>query len=516
VVTVFDPYAGGYPGWQPWLEGLFKWDWTTDRKDWSFSYQFVPYEYVKGNLAESWEFSTDLKSLIVHIRKGVNWQDKAPVNGRAFTAKDVQYHYDRIFGNGSGFTKPSSFAAWINTVEKVTATDDYTVEIKFKQAGLNGIWQLIDMVTPNFFVPREWVEQNDLANWQNVVGTGPWILTDFVSDSSMTVSRNQNYWGYDERHPKNQLPYANKITALAIKDVATKVAAVRTGKIDVLSNLGWQQANVLKESNSDLQVLKNEGSSSLGLQMKVDTAPFTDIRVRTALQMSLDLNAIAKTHYNGLTDGTPAGIAPQNLKQYSFQYADWSQQLKDEYSYNPTKAKELLAEAGYPNGFKTNTIASGMFDAELLQIIKSYFNEIGVDMEIKMLDVSTYFPYATKLKHDQMAAFGGAPTTNPQKILQNFWSTSKGGGNFSNINDEGYDAIVTKFNNATTMEEATKYVQEADKYFLEKHYQVITVSNPTFVIAQRYIKGYSGEVIQASWNDWFHLSRIWVDQNLKK
>jgi peptide/nickel transport system substrate-binding protein len=515
IVTIFDPFAGGYPGWQPWLEGLFKWDWALDRNVWSFSYHFVPYEYHKGNLAESWEFSPDLKSMIVHIRKGVKWQDKAPVNGREFTAHDVQYHYDRILGTGSGFTEPSNFAAWINTIEKVTAKDDYTVEIKFKQVGFSGVWQLIDMVTVNFFVPHEWVEQGDLTNWQNVVGTGPWILTNFVSDSSMTVSRNKNYWGYDERHPQNQLPYADKLTALAIKDVATKMAALRTGKIDILANLDWQHANVLKESNPELQVVKGPESGSLGLEMRVDNAPFTDIRVRKALQLALDLNQIAKTHYNGLVDGIAAGIVPQEIKLYCYPYAEWSQELKDEYSYNPTKAKQLLVEAGYPNGFKTNVVTSAIFDLDLMQIMKSYFSDIGVDMEIKTVDVSSYFQYIAMLKHDQMATAGTAPS-NPQKLIQNYFSKTKGGGNFCNVNDEDYDALVYKFNNATTMDEAAKCVQQADKYVLEKHWHVVTVPKPTFIVCQPYLKGYSGEVIQESWNDWFHLTRIWIDQDLKK
>jgi peptide/nickel transport system substrate-binding protein len=477
VVPVFDPYQGGYPCWQPWLKRLLAFDWALDRKVWSFSYHFAPLEYHKGHLAESWE-QPDPQSMVFHIRKGIKWQDKPPVNGREFTAYDVQYHYDRILGTGSGYDKPGPFSGWISHVEKVTATDDYTVVFKFKEAGTAGVLQITDWTTLNFFVPREWVEQGDLSNWENVVGTGPWILTDFVSGSSMTVTRNKNYWDYDERHTENQLPYADTLKAFAITDAATKIAALRTGKIDILAGLDWQHAGALQRTNPDLQVIKTAASGSLGIQMRCDHAPFTDIKVRKALQMAIDLKTIAKTHFGGMVDGIPAGLVLRDFNGYGFFYEEWPQELKDEYGYNLTKAKQLLAEAGYPNGFKTNAITtSPMFDLDLLQIIKSYFMDIGVDMEIKVYDTASYFAYASSGKHDQMAVYGATKASGPAKLIGTFLATNKSD-NWCGISDAGYDAIVEKFNNAATMSEAAQYLREADRYYLEKHWAIATLPAP--------------------------------------
>ena len=114
--------------------------------------------------------------------------------------------------------------------------------------------------------------------------------------------------------------------------------------------------------------------------MAFDKAPFTDIRVRQALQMAIDRKAIAASYFDGIIDGVPAGIISPLQIGWCTPYEKWSEDLKQLYSYNPEKAKKLLAEAGYPKGFDTNIIASQTGDLELLQIIKSMFQDIAVPL----------------------------------------------------------------------------------------------------------------------------------------
>ena len=143
-----------------------------------------------------------------------------------------------------------------------------------------------------------WGGVND---WHHAIGTGPFILTDFVPGSSATMVKNPNYWGYDQRYPQNQLPYVDTVKFLIIPDNATALAAMRTGKIDVLDGISLQDAQSMQKTNPEML----QFSMSIiycYLDPRNDVAPFNDIRVRKAMQMAIDLPTIAKTFYAGTAD----------------------------------------------------------------------------------------------------------------------------------------------------------------------------------------------------------------------
>ena len=206
-----------------WFESLFGPDDTVDPDVWAYDTAFIPEEYIKGLLAESWEV-TDAQTITVEIREGIHWQNKEPVNGRELTAHDVEYSYDRLLGTGNGFTEPNNF--WISalsSIEKVNAVDDYTVEFKLKQPGAAALYQVFiaRVYTLAVIVPHEWVEQGDTGNWENAVGTGPWMLTECVDQTSLTFSANPGYWGTDGRYPENQLPYLDTLKYVIISSITT-------------------------------------------------------------------------------------------------------------------------------------------------------------------------------------------------------------------------------------------------------------------------------------------------------
>jgi len=113
---------------------------------------------------------------------------------------------------------------------------------------------------------------------------------------------------------------------------------------------------------------------------------YTDIRVRQALQMAIDLPTIAATLYGGTTDPSPSTLTSNYMTGWGFPYSQWPQDLKDQYAYNPTGAKKLLADAGYPNGFNTNIVVVPEVNMDVLQAVKAYFAVIGVNMDIRVMD----------------------------------------------------------------------------------------------------------------------------------
>jgi len=513
----FDPDVGfGMGAGVPGPAGLYRehfvtMDWDLDRDIWAYQTGFTPLNYYDGAIAESWQQPSP-DTVIMHIREGVYWHDVPPVNGREFTADDVKYCFDRILGTGSGFTVPNPFIAGMySAVKSVTATDKYTVEFKLKSPSIMGLFQVLsDQVG---LIAKEWDEQADPTDWKSVSGTGAFILSDFQVGTLMAYTRNPNYWGYDPRYPENQLPYLDSVKVLAIPEINTALAALRTGKIDIINDpMGgpsWQQVDTLKKTNPDLQTIMVPHSAE-AIVLRCDHEPFTDIRVRTALQMAIDLPTIAKSYYGGNATGEPVGIVSTFLTGWCVPFDEWPADLKAEYTYNPTKAKELLAEAGYPDGFETNIVVPIGEDMALVEVVKSMFNDIGVDMTINAYDMPTARGMFSSGNHDQMA--WNEEMGNPGPVTNNLNARRSGDGrNYSFNNDPVYDALLEKMAAATTLEDFQAGVIEADMYSLEQHWSVNFTSTVGPMVWQSWLQGYSGEFGfgQPSYY-------LWIDKSLKK
>jgi peptide/nickel transport system substrate-binding protein len=299
-----------------------------------------------------------------------------------------------------------------------------------------------------------------------------------------------------------------------IPEVATAMAAMRTGKIDTMGGSGGgnptaQEAESLADSNPEIVQywIPNPG---LSLEFRCDKEPFTDIRVRKAMQMSIDRKTIAATIWRGIAaDGVPAGLTTPEYKGWAIPYDEWPEELQEEYSYNPGKAKELLAEAGYPDGFNTNVVCAGTDNLEFLQVAKSYLQDIGINMEINsQMDIGTFFNYVMAGKHDQMALTNTCGTLHrPDQLIQARSSTKVD--NFTYNNDAHYDELVAQFQAATTLDEAKAIYNEAELYAISQHWalNVFPYNNPVFL--QPYVKGSSGERT-------IDTATIWIDQTQKQ
>ena len=230
-------------------EKLATLNWGLDRDLYAFSGGYMTQVFaLAGTLAESWEQPDD-KTFVLNIRKGVQWHDKAPMNGRELTAKDVEYTYQRYLGNkltGTEFSEadphpgggPLVALPW----ESVTATDKYTVVMKMKeQPGVSALKLILDYWSVGV-QPREVIEEHgDISDWRNLVGTGPYELTDWVLGSFFTYTKNPNYWGYDPKYPENRLPYADEVKGLIIVEHATRLAGLRSGQLDYIGLPGSTQ-----------------------------------------------------------------------------------------------------------------------------------------------------------------------------------------------------------------------------------------------------------------------------------
>ena len=199
-------------------------------------------------------------------------------------------------------------------MESISATDRYTVVVKLKEPRLGALAAILDDWAARTYFPEVIKEHGDVSDWRNLVGTGPFMLTDWTKDSSVTWDKNPDYWGTDEKYPGNRLPYVDRLRSLTMPEVATQLAALHTGKVDYLGSLGGSQLKTidqvesLQQTNPDIVIWPFAFRNDNAYGMNVQIEPFDDIRVRKAMQMAINLEEISSAYYRGYADTIPQGM----------------------------------------------------------------------------------------------------------------------------------------------------------------------------------------------------------------
>ena len=511
------PYVSGV------LEKLAYADWATPRDKYDFQFHNPPTNTI-GSLAESWS-QPDPLTYIVKVRQGVHWHNKPPMNGRELTAQDIEYNYHRVTGMGSGFTEPSEFAnSWRGVeVESITATDKWTVVIKLKELNLGALTAILDGRIGFIYPPEVIKEHGDVTDWRNLVGTGPFMLTDWTEGSSITWDKNPDYWGYDEKYPENRLPYVDEVKALVMPETATYLAALRTGKVDYIGPIGVtqmktpEQLESLQRTNPEIVIWPFYSRSENCFGMNVQLEPFDDIRVRKAMQMAIDLETINNAYYKGYADIIPQGLVNRSFTCCVTQFEDWPEEVKKVFDYDPEGAEALLDEAGYKRGadgirFKTELMHIDRYDLNYAELAVSYWNKIGIDVEIAVLPVAPWV--ARRSEGDfEMLSSEAANRWFPFAIQQRFASP----GNSSNVNDPVYAAMYEEGTAATTIEEQNRIARELDQYGIEKFWTIFGPAASQYVAIQPWVIGFNGEARLGNTGQDFRIfTRLWIDSELKE
>lgn len=453
--------------------------------------------------------------------KGVTFHDKPPVNGREMTADDIGWSFCRIIGVGYGFDEPTPYrgTGTYYFFDKIYSTDKYTLVFEFSKP----VFDIQDTIANMYgeVHPKELIEvlgDRAFEDWKNAIGTGAFMMEDYVAGTGGSVVRNPNYWGYDERHPDNRLPYLDRIKILIIQDSSTANAALRTGKINTIGGLNWEIGEQMMKTNPELQYRMALGTS-WGVRARVDVKSFDDIRVRKALNMAIDRELIAKTHYGGHVKGTPVCMTSEKLTGYCPLYEDWPEDIQEGYVYDPEGAKALLAEAGYPNGFKTNVVISSYGDLDLAQIFQAMFQDVGIDMEINVVEGAVFGDYVYRnKKHDQMSWEWFAWTSSPMRPFTLFHSINLYNTQLIDglVYDEMYEKEIWEepepvISPAEFENRLMEKVKALNIYVMSNYWIVSGPPSVTYTFWQPWLKGYSGEFGRCA----LSYSRVWIDQAVK-
>jgi len=533
-ILSWDPYLGTVPvaGFYEYMETPFINAYTTDPSIYDFSTSYLPPEYADGYMLTGYEMPTTT-TFIEHLRKNIYWQNLPPANGRQFVASDVVDHYDRMLGLGNGFTTLDPYytgTVLASSLVSVTASDSSTVVFQFKTGTapllIENTLQATGTATNSIECPDAVTAYTTgsnpvLSDWHHAVGTGPFMLTDFVDNSSATYVENPNYWYNDERYPQNKLPYIHTIVQLIIPNSATAEAAMRVGKIDAGFVLAADAANFAKTSPDIIQSALPQ-TNETSYNPRNDVAPFNNINVRIALQEAINRPLIAQTYYLGQASSDPMSLTANVMGAAGWgdPYSDWPAALQTQYAFNPTNAKALLAAAGYPNGFNTDIVAASYVDQGLLQIVQSEFTSIGVNMSIQVVDSATYNSYVlASHKEDALSTqtqgmLGFAQ--DPFSTLQHF--TTGASTNSIMVSDPKIDAWYAQAETASTAAQVQQIVHDETLYVAQQFF-ALSVSDPyQFILRQPWIGGAYGKsggtsVQNQDMGSYFYGD--WINQTIK-
>ena len=280
----------------------------------------------KGCLAESWEHSDDYMTWTFHLRKGVKFAS----SGKEMTSADVVATFDRLLDK----EHPGRYYQNVEFIDTVTAPDDYTVVMTLAHA----FGAVEDTLTQacTFILNKDYIDQygDDMGfDPATIDGTGPYKLVSWDVDEQVVMEASENWW-------RGEAGTKNLIVKI-IPEASSRAMAIETGEVDIIDRPGVDDVSRL-ENTDGLVVFKKPGYGIHGFQYNCSEGHVTsDTKVRQAIMYAIDKETICQALYGSIGETATHGlVAPQY-----FGYVDLGVQ-----PYDPEKAKELLAEAGYPNG----------------------------------------------------------------------------------------------------------------------------------------------------------------------
>jgi len=475
---------------------------------------WIPTEAMRGELAEKWEWNKDPLQLIVTLRKGVMFPEKPGVmKSRELVADDIVYTFNRL--NSS----PKKIAYYFDFVSSIQARDKYTVVFNMKE--YNAEWAYrFGYGYYSGIIPHEVVEaapdNAGAKDWKNVNGTGPFMLSDYVAGNSQTYSKNPNYWDKEKiGGTAYKLPFVDKVIYRIIKDEATVVTAFRTGKLDMLEAVRWQNVESLKKTNPQIQWHRYLAMGGQYLAMRVDTKPFDDVRVRRALNMAVNKKEIVESYYNGNAELFAYPQHPEYVGYFE-PLESMPDSVKELFAYDPDKAKKLLAEAGYPDGFtfKVQVCSCSPEHADLLPLVAGYLEQIGVKMEIQPMEYGAFLSAMTT-QTNAPGYFMGNGHTNPTTTLRkNFvmgqvWNPSQ-------WNDPAFAKKMDEVYREPDEDRRKTMVREMTREILDKAPYIWLPTPYNYTAWWPWVKNYGGELRAGSVRPGPIYARIWVDQEMKK
>ena len=341
--------------------------------------QIVPW------LATSYENPDEL-TWRFHLRQGVKFH-----NGNDFRANDVKFTLGRLVEDDSQFSTRKY-------VDRVEVVDDYTVDIITQDpyaAFMTRVvlWHMTD---------EEYFNEVGAEGFASKpVGTGPFTFVEWVKDERVVFEANRDYWGGS--------PKIKTVIFSPIPEDATRIAALETGDVDIIDNVPPEYVDQAPEG---VEVVTVPGTRAYFLAMNVNEEPFDDVRVRQAMNYAIDVESIIENVLNGLARRLDNPLLPE-----AFGYI-----ATPVYSYDPDKAKSLLAEAGYPDGFEMKLDARPSYK-EMAEVLVGQLSALGIKVNVVLTEGAAFTAlYEPGFTQTYLGSWGNSEADADGMLSKQFYS----------------------------------------------------------------------------------------------
>ena len=438
----------------------------------------------EGAVAERWE-TPDAQTFTIHIRPGVKFANLPPVNGREVTSADAKWSLEYLsrtgqFSKQNAKLKPAADATQYQGLQGMETPDSSTLLVRFDAPISSFILHIADSVGAPVLAHEIYDQDGSFSKC--IVGTGPWQL-------DVASSREGQQWVYKKNptHFRPGRPYIDQINWLVLPDDATQYAAFRTKQLDML---GTDRANI---SLTDARQLSKDNPSAVEYEFpnlepgyiyqNVRKAPLNDIRIRKAVGLCVDRDEFIKTFGDGAGVWATAG-APPGL------FTDT--ELKDMLKPDVTQAKQLLAQAGYPNGIEIEiinpgTARGGQEEVSKIELFVAQLKKGNINL--------TYHPVETTVDAQRRTAGDFQMDYIPkpiadvdQYLVGTFYSQSAR--NYAGVNDPKLDQLVLSQRRETDQQKWDDIIRQTARYIHDQAYGIAFFYGTRYTFWQPYVKNY--------------------------
>ncbi|WP_088006864.1 ABC transporter substrate-binding protein [Indiicoccus explosivorum] len=440
---------------------------------------------LQPKLATEWESSEDGLTWTFQLREGVKFHD-----GTDFNAEAVVFNFERWmdpenpYHVGDFAYYPFLYGGFKgdedHLIESVKATGEHELEIKLKRKTAPFLSYLA--ISMFGIASPAAIEKYGTDIGEHPVGTGPFMFEEWSRNNSITLVKNPDYWVEEE-------PYLDRIIYRVIPDNSARLSSLMAGEIDMMEGLNMGDVSVVKEAEG-LELIKRPSFNISYIAFNTQKEPFDDVRVRKALNMAIDKEAIVDAFFYGLADVATNPIPPS---LWGFN------ESIEGYEYDPEQAKKLLAEAGYEDGLKITLYTMNNprpylpEPMKIAEAVQSDFAEIGVEAEIITMEWATYLDDTSNGAHD-MAFYGwtGVMADPDNFLYPNLSQTNivKPAQNVAFYDSDEFTSLITEARETIDQDKRIELYKQAQEVF-HKDVPWIMLAYTTPPLAKAdYVKGF--------------------------
>lgn len=453
----------------------------------------APTPPIIPQLATSWQFSPDGLALTMELRKGVKFHDGTPFNAEA-----VKFNMDR--STQANFQYYTKTGAAVNSVtySSVAGTDvvgEYTARIRFKEFDSGFIEAVATRLNSSMVSPEAIKKWGNEAMAQHPVGTGPFKVVEQEKNVKVVLEKNAEYWGGE--------PHLDRIIIRIIPEDVARVISLQNGEIDFAAVPSDSVAKLSADPN--FKVVMNSVPSLISMHLNHKAKPWSDRRVRQAANYAVNREVLTQQILKGTAIGVSNLLVPGSIG-YDANYKY--------YTYDPNKARALLKEAGYADGFETTfqapTTVSGVGNPKpMLEYIQQNLAEVGIKVKYQMFEQATFVGMFPKGMAPEVGGMLWPMSTASPSHLERFYSDAFAppkGRNLGAFSNSEVESLIKKGRASMNEAERIKLFQQADRIAVEDG-AVLYLISPSF--PKGYHKKVKGFVPANAWE--YSLASIYLE-----